>query len=138
MPVPQRARGAADDHKLDATTTKDKPVFALTTSVVAKARRGGNHNHVKDTTVVPPSEADLSCQPHDGHNGVMTYGTYVPISAFAKKWWHFSFRWTGLTWTPQSSTLIGCYTAFDSRQHSGPVSTNVSSAAPVSVDDRLQ
>lgn len=136
MPVQQRARGAADDHKLD-TVTKENPIFPLNTSVIAKARRGGNHNHVKDIVVVP-SEADLSCQPHDGHNGVMTCGTYIPMSASANKCWHVAVRSTGLTWTRRSSMLIGSYTAFNSRQHSDPVSTNVYSAALVFVDDPLQ
>ncbi|KAL8659613.1 MAG: hypothetical protein Q9226_000318 [Calogaya cf. arnoldii] len=68
MPVQQRARGAADDHKSD-TVTKEKSTFPPHTSVVAKARRGGNHNHVKDT-VVQPSEAGPPCQSHNGHNGV--------------------------------------------------------------------
>lgn len=104
MPVQQRARGAADDHKLDATT-KDKSVFPLTTSVVAKARRGGNHNHVKDTNVVLPSEADLSCQPHDGHNGVMTYGTYVIISAFANKWALF----LQVDWSNMDTSVLNAY-----------------------------
>ncbi|KAL8914529.1 MAG: hypothetical protein Q9171_000882 [Xanthocarpia ochracea] len=67
MPVQQRARVVADDHRSD-TIAKEKHSLALNPSASGKARRG-NHNNIKDTIVLP-SEANASYLSQDGQNGV--------------------------------------------------------------------
>ena len=135
MPVQQRARVVADDHRSD-TIAKEKHSLPLNPSGSAKARRG-NHNNLKDTVVLP-SEANASYLSQDGQNGVMRCGPCLLSPAFADKSWYVAFRSTGPTWTPQFSMRIASYTASNFRLHSVLLSTNAFSAGAVSVEDHLR
>lgn len=69
MPTQQRARGGAEDLKLEAGISKEKSTLSSNALTNAKSRRNVLP-HGSKTTVVSSFEADLASSAPDGQNGV--------------------------------------------------------------------